>query len=196
MSLLFTELDAGDPAAVAEYERAFHAAFSRIAGNRLIQDLWLWDDPAQRLATRIPYRDQIVLLGRDPAGEIQTAMAFNCAMREFQSSAFDFAPPEPTEGTCELIVFFTLGHRHLSRVVANLVHCYAEMRARGYHTAYATTAPRPLRTYRRIGGTEVIDEREIEGEMRYFLRVDLARFQGREGSSDQVPDQAEGPHEL
>jgi hypothetical protein len=181
MSLRFTELDANDPLAVEGYERAFHAAFSRVAGNRLIRDLWLWDDPAGRLSTRIPYDDQIVLIGRNPAGEIETAMAFNFAMREFQSSAFGFAPPERTEGACELIVFFTLGHRHLSRAVTNLVHCYAKMRERGFHTAYATTAPRPLPAYRRIGGTEVIQEREIEGEMRYFLRVDLARFRGREG---------------
>jgi hypothetical protein len=195
MSLRFAELDATDPAAVEGYERAFHAAFSRVSGNRLIRDLWLWDDPAARLATRIPYHEQIVLLGWNAAGEIETAMSFNFAMREFQSSAFGFAPPEPTEGTCELIVFFTLGHRHLSRVVSNLIHCYAEMRARGFHTAYATTAPRPLPTYRRIGGTEVVDEREIDGEMRYFLRVDLARFQGREGSSGLVLDEAEDLHD-
>lgn len=180
MSLRFSELDTSDAVAVETYERALHAAFSKVSGNRLIRRLWVWDDDARRVKTRVPYADQVVLLGWNAAGEIETAMAFNCAMREFQSSAFGFAPPEVTDGSCELIVFFTLGHRHLSRVVTNLIHCYAEMRARGYHTAYATTAARPLPTYRRIGGTEVIDEREIEGEMRYFLRVDLARFERRE----------------
>ena len=174
MSRAVEPLDPSDPAAVEEYERAFHRAFQRVPTNRLIRALWLWDDAAGRVATRIPYEEQLVLLLRDPGGHIQTAMGINTALRSFQSAAYGFAPPSPTAGCCELLTFFTVGDGPLARALTFWERCCATLRERGFHTAYATTAPRPLPTYLHIGGV-LLETREIAGETRYFLRFDLSR---------------------
>lgn len=170
----FECLDAEDPAAVEAYERAFHAGFARVTGNRLIRSLWRWDDAAGRLATRIPYADQVVFLERGPAGEIETAVAANVALRDFQGAAFGFRPAGSGAGCCELLTFFSVGDRRLPAKLRFWEACFDELRRRGHHTAFATTAPRPLPSYLRMGG-ELLEAREVEGEMRYFLRFSLDR---------------------
>ncbi len=167
-------LDVSDAAVLQEYERAFYAAFQRVTGNRLIRDLWSWDDAEGRLATRVPYEDQLIVAQRDEAGRMDTAIATNMALREFQSSAFGFSPPSEPRGCCEFLTFFSVGNWRLTAKLRFWAACFAELRARGYHTGYATTAQRGLPIYRRIGG-EVIGETEISGEKRYFLRYSLER---------------------
>ena len=174
MSRAVEPLDPTDSAAVEEYERAFHRAFQRVPGNRLIRTLWRWDDEAGRVSTRIPYEEQLVLLLRGPGGQIQTAMGINTALHDFQSAAYGFAPRTPTGGCCELLTFFTVGDGSLARALGFWERCCAALRGRGFHTAYATTAPRPLPTYLHIGG-ELLETREIAGETSHFLRFDLSR---------------------
>jgi hypothetical protein len=170
----FEILDVRDHSAVAEYESAFHASFARVTDNRLIRDLWVWNDDAQRLAVRIPYDDQVVYVARDAKRGVRTALGVNVAMRTKQSSAFGFGDGIGTGGCCELLTYFTTGDHRVGAQRAFIEACFTDLRGRGLHTAYATTAPRPLPTYRRIGG-ELLDERRVEGEMRYFLKFSLSR---------------------
>ena len=83
-------LDVTDPAAADQYELAFLKAFQRATANRLVRSLWRWDEENSRLATRVPYDEQLVWVLRDCA--IETGMAFNIGMRQFQSAAFGFSP--------------------------------------------------------------------------------------------------------
>jgi len=172
--LHFECLDTADPAACADYERAFHEAFSRVTGNRLVRTLWQWDDARQRLATRIPYADQVVFVARDGHGRIETAIAANVALHAFQSAAFGFPHPVRVDGCCELLTFFTVQNFRLDLKLRFWAACFAELRQRGLRTAYATTAARVLPIYRRMGG-DVIGETVRDGEARYFLRFSLAR---------------------
>lgn len=174
MNTHFEILDQHDDSAVAEYERAFHAIFARVTDNRLIRDLWVWNDDARRIAARIPYDEQIVYLARDADLGIKTALGVNVAMRTKQSAAFGFGGEIGTGGVCELLTYFTTGEHRVGAQRAFIEACFTDLRGRGLHTAYATTAPRPLPTYRRIGG-ELLDERQVEGEMRYFLKFSLSR---------------------
>jgi hypothetical protein len=167
-------LDVKDPCSVATYERAFHSSFTGVTGNTLIRDLWIWDDDAQRLAVRIPYDDQVVYVARDADRGIKTALGVNVAMRAKQSATFGFDSGTRTEGCCELLTYFTTGEHRVGAQRAFIEACFTDLRGRGLHTAYATTAPRPLPTYRRIGG-ELVDERRVDGEMRYFLKFSLSR---------------------
>lgn len=168
------ELDLSDPAAVADFERAFYAAFVGVTGNRLIRSLWRWDDAARRLATRVPYAEQRILVERNARGQVEAAMAVNVAMRRFQGAAFGFSPGPDTAGCCEFLAFFAVAERRLDRRLGFVAGCYGELRRGGLRWAYATTAPRPLGSYLHIGG-ELLEEREVEGEMRYFLRFPLER---------------------
>lgn len=174
MKLAFEVLDTEDAAQRAAYERAFYAAFSRVTGNRLIRSLWAWDDAGRRLAARIPYADQVVFVGRDERGEIETAIATNWALHEFQSTAFGFPRPARAAGCCEFLTFFTVRDFRLAVKIRFWEACFAELRRRGLRVAYATTAARVLPVYRRLGG-EVLAETVVEGEARYFLRFSLAR---------------------
>lgn len=180
MNAMYEVLDPSDAEAVIEYERAFYQAFIRLTGNRLIRRLWVWNDSAERLASPIPYHEQVVFIERDADGAIETAMATNTSMRAWQASAFGFGDGIDTDGVCELLTFFTAGDHRLEQKLRFVSACFSVLRERGFHTTYATTAPRPLPSYRRIGG-ELLDECEIENEMRYFLRFDLERAWMRRG---------------
>lgn len=169
----FTLLDASDADAVLAYENAFHRAFSAVTSNRLIRWLWQWDDSAKRLATRIPYDDQIVYLQRERNGEVRAALAVNIALRQCQGTAFGFAMPE-NRGLCEFLTVFVNDGHDLRTRYAFWTDCFADLRQRGLHTGYATTARRPLGLYRRLGA-EVVATATIEGEERFFLRFSLDR---------------------
>src|SRR4051794_40778138 len=104
-------LDPDDCTARGAYERAFHAAFQRVPGNRLVRSLWLWDDQAGRLATRLPYADQLVYLTRRE-GEIDGALAVNIRLAQFQSAAYGFAAPAEA-WACELLSFFAVSDRRM-----------------------------------------------------------------------------------
>ncbi len=90
---LFERLDLTDADVRQSYEHAFFTSFERVTSNRLIHTLWCWDHDGRRLATRIPYEDQAVFAMRGPGGKVEAALAFNIAMKQFQSEAFGFLPP-------------------------------------------------------------------------------------------------------
>lgn len=170
-------LDTADPQAVEAYERAFFSAFQRATANRLIRKLWEWDEASRRLATRIPYDEQWVWVLRDGSGAVEGGLAFNTAMRQFQGAAFGFAPPATADGDVEVLTFFSVANRDFRCKLEFWSRCAMHVRARGAHTAWATTAQRPLRSYLRIGW-ELRGEAEVESERRYFLRYDLNRLPG------------------
>jgi hypothetical protein len=191
MKLAFECLDTCDAAAREAYERAFYAAFSRVTGNLLIRSLWRWDHAGLRLATRIPYEDQVVFVGRDVHGHIETVIAANVALRDFQSAAFGFPRPAHAQGVCEFLTFFTVRDFSLATKLAFWQACFAELRSRGLHTAFATTAARVLPIYRRLGG-EIMAETAVSGEARYFLRFSLDRCWMRRRPATRAPSLTAG----
>ncbi|MGF1576386.1 MAG: hypothetical protein ACFCU9_10680 [Cyanophyceae cyanobacterium] len=174
MSQTFECLDLTDRKALDEYERAFYTAFVRVTGNQLIRSLWVWDDAKRQLKTRIAYEDQLIFVGRNEAGKLETAIATNIACREWQSAAFGFSRPTEQEICCEFLTLFSVGDYRLGLKLRFWEACFAELRRRGLNTAYATTAARLLQGYLRIGGV-LLEEKEITGEMRYFLKFSLER---------------------
>jgi len=179
-SFQFEELNLADLETRHEYESAFHDCFAKVTSNRLIHQLWQWDYAAGRVATRIAYDQQIVFGLRDDDGKLDTAMAFNVGMCELQSAAFGFAVP-PTGGCFEILTFFSRSDRTLKVKLAFWSRCLEELRALGYRDGYATTAHRPLASYRRLGW-RIIDETSLAGEQRYFLHYGLAGAQRSEAA--------------
>jgi hypothetical protein len=176
----FEELDTSDPARRAEYERAFYEAFVQVTSNRLIRQLWLWDDSRRRLATRIGYADQSVFVLRDDNGQIRVAFALNRTLAEFQSAAFGFAPTETGDHVFEFLAFFAPPPRPPRSVHHLSVAVVDRLKAQGYRVGFATTAPSFLPFYLRLG-FRVLAERVISGETRYFIRllldeIDLPRL--------------------
>jgi hypothetical protein len=177
-------LDLQDPAHIAEWERAFYRGFSHVTGNRLIQALWIWNHETQRLATRIPYADQLIYAWRDAAGALGICLSVNVAMQAFQSAAFGFAPEHPAHSpqACEILATFNLSNRNLGHVTHFRSTVFSDLYRRGFRRAYLTTAEKNLRMGVRIGA-ELVAEAVIEGEKRYFLQFTLTPS----GVPDSVP---------
>lgn len=171
MDFSFEMLNPADAAAVEEYESAFYRSFSGLTTNRLVQKLWLWDHTATRLKTRIPYSDQLICCLRDHAGRLHSAMAINVELRQFQSASYGFAPQTRT-GSFEVLTYFAVAAQTLEMCARFWSSCLELLGGRGFTNGYATTARRPLPLYRRVGW-QVVQEQEIESEMRYFLRYKL-----------------------
>jgi hypothetical protein len=179
-TLHFEQLDTSSATERGAYERAFFTAFQRAAGNRLIRQLWQWDNEAGRVATRIPYCDQTIFVLRDEEEQIVTGLAVNHALRSFQSAAYGFSLPEHHHGCCEFLTVFSVDEYRLTSRFKFWRDSFAALRARGFHTGYATTAHRVLNLHRLLGA-RILKENQIEGEMRYFLEFDLSviRYGGR-----------------
>jgi hypothetical protein len=171
--LHFERLDPFSSTEREAYERAFYTAFQRAVGNRLVRQLWLWDDAASRVATRIPYDEQTIYVLRDGGGAIVTGLAVNHALRSFQSAAYGFSPPENRDGCCEFLTVFSVNEYRLTTRFKFWRDSFAALRAQGFHTGYATTAHRVLNLHRLLGA-RILKENEISGEMRYFLEFDLS----------------------
>lgn len=173
-------LDLADADEVAAYERAFFAGFAHATHNRLVRWLWEWHHAARRLRCRVPYAEQRVWVMRDASGEIAAAIAVNVALRELQASKYGFVVPADLTAAaaagrvCEFLTFFVVGERSLASKHALWSEMFEDLRSAGFTTALATTAPKVLPMYRRMG-VAVIGEAKIEDEVRYFLRFDLGR---------------------
>lgn len=164
-------LDLNSPEVVTEWERAFYRGFAHVTGNRLIQTLWIWNHAERRLATRIPYADQLIYGWRDPTGALGSCLAINATLAGFQSAAFGFQPDRTARAprACELLATFSLFDRNLAHVMQFRTSAFADLYQRGFRRAYLTTADKNYRIWVRCGA-ELLDEAVIEGERRRFLQ--------------------------
>jgi hypothetical protein len=175
---MITTLDLTDTAQLTSYESAFYESFVRVENKQLISALWHWDHDARRLATKIPYSDQLIFVVLDDLGRVETGLACNVTLSEFQSSTFGFPPPADKDKCLEILTFFSVTEPCLADKIRFWAACLEQMANRGYRTAYATTAPRFLRCYQRAGW-RMLEQREISGEWRYFLEFQLSAVAGK-----------------
>ena len=171
-------IEPADSEALERFERAFHASFSRAKANRLVRLLWHWDDEAGRIRPRIPYADQHIYVRWHEDGEVDSAMAVNWRLAEYQAALLGFPPP-PTElrGHCEILALFSRRDADLVGLRSFLCSSAEELLRLGYSTADATCTDRLLPVYRHIGG-EPLAQRSIDGENRTLLRFQLPQVAG------------------
>jgi hypothetical protein len=168
----FDRLNLSDPEQIIEYEQAFYKGMIKVEDNPLVHQLLYWSPPNQRLATRIPYVQQTIYLQRTVQGVIDTGMAINTTLQQFQAATLDFPTPETTEGICELLTFFSVLNRHSSVKIKFWLRCCRELYKLGFHTAYGTCAPYSLLIFCRMGAT-VLATTEINHEQRYFVQFSV-----------------------
>lgn len=168
-------LDPADLAALERFERAFHAAFSRAKANRLARRLWHWDDAACRIRPRIPYDDQHVYLRWQQDGAVDTAVAINWRLGDYQAALLGFPPPPPDlSGHCEILALFSQRDADLVGLRTFLREVAATLLRDGFRSADATSTDRLLPVYRHIGG-QPLERRSLDGENRTLLRFPLQR---------------------
>jgi hypothetical protein len=169
-------LDPGNATELEQFEQAFFRGFRQSSHNQLIRWLWEWDEPRQRLRTRVPYEDQKIWVGGS-GDNLAVGIAVNVRLALLQSAAFGFSIPDSlSEGRriCEFLAFFSMGDHSLANGHAIWTEVFRALQGVGYCEAVATAAPKVLPLYRRMGAT-ILDEREVEGEKRFFLRFELIR---------------------
>ena len=169
-------LDLGNAAELEQFEQAFFRGFRQSIHNQLIRWLWEWDEPRQRLRTRVPYEDQKIWVGGS-GDNLAVGIAVNVRLALLQSAAFGFSIPDSlSKGgrICEFLAFFSMGDHSLANGHAIWTDVFRALQGFGYCEAVATAAPKVLPLYRHMGAT-ILDEREVEGEKRFFLRFELMR---------------------
>jgi len=169
-------LDWNDGDLVASMESEAYGAFNGGSASALLRDLWLWDDDARRVRTRVPFEDQRAWIETD-GPRVHTAIVVNTRLAVLQSAAFGFGVPGEFDdggGLCE----FTLAYSRLDHSIGHFHAAWDEafrgLRAMGFRDGFATCARRLLPLYRRMGA-RTLAETEIGGETRYFLHFDLER---------------------
>lgn len=166
-----SRLNPSDPHALEDYERAFYEAFTRVPSNRLVRQLWLWDDERRRLKTRIAYEHQTIWVSRHASGELQIAIAVNDDPVRAQSAAYGFSIPCEA-GIFEVLTLFASGPLSYGDIRSFWQDFLAKMRDAGLARGYATSAAPLLPLYKRAGW-EIAEKTEIAGEIRYFLTLHL-----------------------
>jgi hypothetical protein len=177
MSHEVQELDVNDPRQVIAYERDFYAAFEPLSENRLIRWLWDWDHTERRLRTRVPYDEQTVFIEWEETGEVRRALAIGTKLRTIQAADYGFEIPKHSEN-CESLTFFTMGKRDYEGTRRFYSTCRQRLVERGFESIYATGAPRILRLHMFVGG-QLLESREIEGEIRNFVRIPVRAARAR-----------------
>lgn len=163
-------LDIGSAEDVRLYEEGFYRAFVRHS-NPGIRAIWIWDDPAQRLRTSIPYEDQAVFFVRNEEGVIHTAVGLNLALNEFQSGAYGFEKPPLDHKWAEGLVLFNTGASRAA-LITLMWKVSRWVMAQGYESYYITSAERAARFHQKMGA-ELLDQSEALGVVRYFFRQKL-----------------------
>ena len=169
-------LDLENSAELEQFEKAFFRGFQQSGHNQLIRWLWQWDEPRQRLRTRVPYEDQKIWVGGS-GSSISVGIAVNVRLALLQSTAFGFSIPDALSNAgrlCEFLAFFSNGDHSLANGHAIWTEVFKALQGLGFSEAVATSAAKVLPLYRRMGA-KILDEREVEGEKRFFLRFELMR---------------------
>lgn len=164
-------VDSTDLAALKDYEERFYHAYIHLEKQNLIRKIWDFDDVHKRVKTKIPYSDQIIF-NLHENDHIFGAIAFNVAEREFQYSEYGFRFPSWGNGTrvCEVLTMFSEKNQIDKARWMQTCNMMAEQ---GFTDLLATSAPRPLPLYKRFFQFKVIDSNIIDGEMRYFIHINL-----------------------
>lgn len=169
-------LDWSDAALVASLESEAYAAFDGGHASALLRGLWIWDDDARRVRTRVPAEDTRVWIEED-GGRVHTAILVNTRLAVLQSAAYGFAVPAALDdgrALCEFTLAYSRDDHSIGHFHRAWDEAFGDLRADGFGDGFATCARRLLPLYRRMGA-RVVDETEIGGERRYFLHFELAR---------------------
>jgi hypothetical protein len=169
-------MDCSDPEDIAGFEQGFYLGFEESTHNKIIRWLWIWDEQAHRLRTRVPYEDQTIWISASGSPP-DTGIAVNTRMALLQSSAFGFSLPDTLSGsgnTCEFLTAFSTGDRSIGHFHKAWNEVFHTLQALGFRNAVATCARKILPLYRRMGAV-ILEERLIEEQVRYFLGFELFR---------------------
>lgn len=173
---LLRSLDPSDPEQVSRFEQGFYLGFEESTHNKIIQWLWIWDEPARRLRTRVPYEDQRVWMSASGSPP-DSGIAVNTRMALLQSAAFGFSLPNALSvsgDTCEFLAAFSRGDRSMGHFHKAWTEVFLALRGLGFRHGVATCARKILPLYRRMGAV-ILEERSIEEQPRYFLGFELSR---------------------
>lgn len=169
----FQSLDLTDDALLSEFERLFYQAFSQRKNQRLVRQIWSWDDDEKRISLRNPKESIMVHASYNTKGQPEFYIAGVENPRYSQFEQFGFKKPADLGKCLEICTLFSTPHcmHGLSYMNSTLIKEFSLpfLRACGFTSVLATCNDRLLNLYLRWG-CKVLDRRSFSGgSTRHFL---------------------------
>ena len=170
-----TQLNLNDQDAMVKYEKTLYRAFSD-SDIQSLDLIWNMDHKARRIRTKVPYTNQEVFVLTFVGGtRFQAGLAVNFGMENrLQLEMTGFKIGGSREHLCEALYLFSLADSRMGEMILNALgkSVFDRMRQKGIKVVYGTCSEKRLRQYMGIGFDKV-DERELKGERKYLLRMDV-----------------------
>lgn len=158
------------------YEKHFYKAFGKIADQRLIRSLWVWDDQNEQLRLQIP-DDRVAMYtweNEDRQNAFYVGGIYERSHSQFIN--YGFEAPTGTGKYCEILTLFATDYfdGNLFRLEKLFLkeYCYQEARKNGAVCMLATCAPSVLPLYLKWGWV-LLDTKSFDQGLRYFLYFQL-----------------------
>lgn len=159
------------------FEQEQYSVFSDRVQQNLLRQIWLWDDEEKRISLR-QKREELGVLVLTLNQVPQFYVAANTVHPVFSQLAY-FGFESPAANEIEVFTLFRTKSCKLSPADIQLHFlkrvCYPEAKRAGAQRLLATCAPALLPLYLRWGW-QCIETRNLQGEVRHRISLDLTPF--------------------
>ncbi|HAR20847.1 MAG TPA: hypothetical protein DCR46_09295 [Cytophagales bacterium] len=169
----FVIVDTDNSLELCKYEKALFEEFNT-TNNNLIREIWDWNYVEKRVKRRIPYSSQIIFTMQNENGEIDASISINTDKNDRQYNKMGFFNDEDVnEKSHEAFSTFIRPNSSFSnfQLIKFIKLVIETMKTKyGYNTSYGICPLNIYVIYKRLG-CRVLEEKNINGEVRYFIKL-------------------------
>ncbi|MDX5320026.1 MAG: hypothetical protein LPK45_03030 [Bacteroidota bacterium] len=165
-----------DHQGLLQFERDFYKAYQTIPKQKLIRQIWNWNDEQKRISLKCPYDDCALFVWQENGvPTFYVGGTFDQTVFS-QFKYYGFETPDGINQYCEVFTLFAtpLLRTSIFEIDALFLQtsCFHYSKSKGVYHVLATCTGRMLSLYTRWGW-EILSSRVIEGEERYFILKEL-----------------------
>ncbi len=176
MAVSASLIDPNNLQAIESFEKSFYTAYRNIEQQKLIRQIWVWDDKEERIALRCPLESSTIFAW------LENGIPSFYAVGTFDRTVFSqldyygFQKPEGVGHYCEVFTIYATTNLEASIFEIEKIFlkpfCYEYAKEQGATQLLATCSKAMLTLYKRWGW-DVLDTKSIEGEERFFIQLTL-----------------------
>lgn len=165
-----------DKVLIEDFEKSFYTAYSPVKQQKLIRQIWIWDDEKQRISLRCPISSAIIFVWFEN-GRPGFYVAGSFDRTTFsQLDYYGFQKPNDVGIYGEVLTLHPTPWLTTSILKLDAVFlkpfCYAYAKSHGATHLLATCSKAMLTLYKRWGWL-VLESKTIKGEERFFIQYCL-----------------------
>lgn len=178
----YVVVNANDSVAMLQFERCFYDAFKSHTSQKLLRQIWNWNDEEQRISLKTPKSELMLFAWYNAQHEplCYVAGARNPSFSQLQYYGFDI--PVDSQNFGEVLTLFTINGKRSNGYALNnrflKAFCKNYALKEGWKGLLATCAPGVLNGYLRWGW-QLRDTIIFQGETRHLLRFDFAQLKSK-----------------